>query len=76
MHDAQLKKVYDSRNTPEEDDPVERMEEMSRMREHVFTEIDLDKDKMITMDEFLTYTGKHGENKKFEENDGWDVSHV
>nr|KAG5702949.1 hypothetical protein BaRGS_034722 [Batillaria attramentaria] len=66
-----LDKVYDARNNPEEDDPMERFEEMNRMREHVFTEIDKDKDFMITMDEFLAYTGQHGDNEKFKEDEGW-----
>lgn len=66
--------MYDTRKTPEEDDPMERFEEMNRMREHVFGEIDRDKDFMITLQEFLIYTGKHGENKNFTEDDGWDVS--
>lgn len=69
----ELEKMYDERNTPEEDDPVEKEEEMNRMREHVFKEIDHDKDLMISIQEFLQYTGKHGENKKFEENDGWET---
>lgn len=65
--------MYDARNSPEEDDPMERFEEMNRMREHVFGEIDKDKDYMITLNEFLQYTGKHGENEKFKEDEGWDV---
>ncbi|XP_076471261.1 nucleobindin-2-like isoform X2 [Babylonia areolata] len=69
----ELEKVYDARNSPEEDDPVEREEEMNRMREHVFTEIDQDKDLMISIQEFLHYTGKQGDEKKFEENEGWET---
>lgn len=69
----ELEKVYDARNSPEEDDPVEKEEEMNRMREHVFTEIDQNKDLMISLQEFLQYTGRHGENKKFEENEGWET---
>ncbi|XP_025115296.1 nucleobindin-2-like isoform X1 [Pomacea canaliculata] len=68
----ELDKVYDARNSPEEDDPMERFEEMNRMREHVFGEIDKDKDYMITLKEFLQYTGKHGENEKFKEDEGWE----
>ena len=70
----QLDKVYDARNAPEEDDPMERQEEMNRMREHVFTEIDKNKDFMISYDEFIAYTGKHGENEEFNKTDeGWEV---
>ncbi|KAL8572788.1 hypothetical protein ACOMHN_024964 [Nucella lapillus] len=69
----ELEKVYDARNSPEEDDPMEKEEEMNRMREHVFTEIDTDKDLMISIQEFLQYTGKNGDNKKFEENEGWET---
>ena len=52
---------------------MERYEEMNRMREHVFGEIDQNKDFMITMDEFLSYTGKQGEKDKFKEDEGWEV---
>lgn len=69
----ELDKIYDARNSPEEDDPNERYEEMNRMREHVFSEIDTKKDFMITMDEFLDYTGKAGENQKFKEDEGWET---
>ena len=65
--------MYDARNSPDEDDPMERYEEMNRMREHVFGEIDQNKDFMITMDEFLSYTGKQGEKDKFKEDEGWEV---
>ena len=50
-------------------DPAEREEEMNRMREHVFTEIDKDKDKMISLDEFLKATKE----KEFEKNPEWKV---
>lgn len=53
-------------------DPVERSEEASRMREHVFKEIDTDKDKMISMDEFINATGT----KEFEKNEEWRVSNL
>ncbi|XP_076450632.1 nucleobindin-2-like isoform X2 [Babylonia areolata] len=69
----ELDKVYDARNSPEEDDPNERFEEMSRMREHVFTEIDTNKDFMITLDEFINYTGKTGDSEKFKEDEGWET---
>lgn len=51
-------------------DPAERMEEANRMREHVFNEIDKDKDKVISKREFLMATS---DNRNFEKNDGWKV---
>ncbi|XP_050409127.1 nucleobindin-2 isoform X3 [Patella vulgata] len=67
---VELDKVYGEKDQ-EEDDPIERSEEMNRMREHIFTEIDQDRNFMITQEEFLAYTGPKGENKQFEENDEW-----
>ncbi|XP_059161930.1 nucleobindin-2-like isoform X2 [Physella acuta] len=67
----ELDKVYDSKNSPDEDDPIERQEEMNRMREHVFKEIDKDKNFRITLQEFIDYTGSLGENEKFKEDEGW-----
>lgn len=48
-------------------DPQEREEEANRMRQHVFTEIDQDKDKMISLKEFIDATQK----KEFEKNEEW-----
>ena len=70
---VQLDKIYDARNSPDEDDPIERYEEMNRMREHIFGEIDQNKDFIITMEEFLAYTGKEGDKDKFKEDEGWEV---
>ncbi len=50
----ELDKVYDP-NAPE-DDMREREEEMERMREHVFKESDVDKDRLISYEEFLAET--------------------
>jgi len=50
----ELDKVYDP-NAPE-DDMREREEEMERMREHVFKESDVNKDRLISFEEFLTET--------------------
>ena len=50
----ELDKVYDP-NAPE-DDMREREEEMERMREHVFGESDLNKDRLISFEEFLAET--------------------
>ena len=52
----ELDKVYDP-NAPE-DDMREREEEMERMREHVFKESDVNKDRLISYEEFLTETKK------------------
>ncbi|BFZ04048.1 hypothetical protein BsWGS_07088 [Bradybaena similaris] len=67
----ELDKVYDARNSPDEDDPVERQEEMNRMRQHIFEEIDHDKDFRISLNEFLLYTGRKGDESKKDE--GWDT---
>jgi Ca2+-binding EF-hand superfamily protein len=50
-------------------DPDEREEEMNRMREHVFGEIDKDKDRMVSLHEFLEATKE----KEFEKNPEWKV---
>ena len=50
----ELDKAYDP-NAPE-DDMREREEEMERMREHVFGESDLNKDRLISFEEFLAET--------------------
>ncbi|BFZ15974.1 hypothetical protein BsWGS_19013 [Bradybaena similaris] len=69
----ELDKVYDNRNSPEEDDPIERQEEMNRMREHVFKEMDKNKDWRISYDEFIAYTGSAGNKQEFEQDDGWNT---
>ncbi|XP_042329382.1 nucleobindin-1 isoform X1 [Sceloporus undulatus] len=61
----ELEKVYDPRN--EEDDMLEMEEERLRMREHVMQNVDLNKDRLVTLDEFLKSTQK----KEFNEVDGW-----
>ncbi len=50
-------------------DPQEREEEANRMRQHVFTEIDKDGDKMISVKEFIDATKR----KDFENNEEWKV---
>ncbi|KAH9488906.1 Nucleobindin-2 [Bulinus truncatus] len=67
----ELDKVYDSKNSPDEDDPYERQEEMNRMREHVFKEMDKDKNWRISFQEFIDYTGSQGQNQEFQKDDGW-----
>ncbi|XP_043938643.1 nucleobindin-2 isoform X2 [Protopterus annectens] len=63
----ELEKVYDPKN--EEDDMIEMEEERLRMREHVMNEVDVNKDRLITMEEFLTATEK----KEFLEPDSWET---
>ncbi|KAL4225637.1 hypothetical protein ACF0H5_016326 [Mactra antiquata] len=65
LFQKELDQVYDP-NMPE-DDMRERYEDMARMREHVFEELDKDKDRLISMEEFLTYTAS----QEFEKDDGW-----
>jgi len=67
----ELDKVYEAKNSPEEDDPREREEEMARMREHVFKEMDKDKNFRISFNEFIDYTGRDGDNPEFKKDDGW-----
>ncbi|XP_029438554.1 nucleobindin-2 isoform X2 [Rhinatrema bivittatum] len=63
----ELEKVYDPKN--EEDDMVEMEEERLRMREHVMNEVDLNKDRLVTMEEFLKATQK----REFLEPDSWET---
>ncbi|XP_074811028.1 nucleobindin-2 isoform X2 [Natator depressus] len=63
----ELEKVYDPKN--EEDDMVEMEEERLRMREHVMNEIDVNKDRLVTLHEFLKSTEK----KEFLEPDSWET---
>lgn len=59
--------MYNSSNP--EDDMVERDEEMNRMREHVFTEIDKDQDGFVSLEEFMKST----QTEDFEKDESWDV---
>ncbi|RMC12262.1 hypothetical protein DUI87_09774 [Hirundo rustica rustica] len=63
----ELEKVYDPKN--EEDDMVEMEEERLRMREHVMNEVDINKDRLVTLEEFLRATEK----KEFLEPDSWET---
>ncbi|KAG8429849.1 hypothetical protein GDO86_019040 [Hymenochirus boettgeri] len=63
----ELEKAYNSKN--EEDDMIEMEEERLRMREHVMMEIDLNKDRLISWDEFMKYTNQ----KEFLEDEGWET---
>ncbi|KAK1798785.1 hypothetical protein P4O66_006668 [Electrophorus voltai] len=63
----ELEKLYDPTN--EEDDMVEMEEERLRMREHVMNEVDANKDRLVSLDEFLIATKK----KEFLEPDSWET---
>lgn len=65
LFQKELDQVYDP-NMPE-DDMRERYEDMARMREHVFGELDGDKDRLISMGEFLNYTAS----QEFQKDEGW-----
>lgn len=61
----ELEKVYNPNN--EEDDMVKMEEERLRMREHVMSEVDTNKDRLVSMSEFLAATKK----EDFSEKDEW-----
>ncbi|XP_015193708.1 nucleobindin-2 [Lepisosteus oculatus] len=63
----ELEKLYDPTN--EEDDMVEMEEERLRMREHVMNEVDINKDRLVSLDEFLVATKK----KEFLEPESWET---
>lgn len=65
LFERELGKVYNEENP--EDNMVEKEEERNRMREHVFNEVDKDKDFLISLDEFIQ--GTQGEN--YEKDEGW-----
>jgi len=69
LFQKELDKAYDP-NAPE-DDMKERMEESERMREHVLKESDRNKDRLISLEEFLTQT-KEDEFNKHEDWEGLD----
>ncbi|XP_041093577.1 nucleobindin-1 [Polyodon spathula] len=61
----ELEKVYDPKN--EEDDMTEMEEERLRMREHVMRNVDANRDRLVTLEEFLKST----ERKDFANTDEW-----
>lgn len=65
LFQKELDQIYDP-NLPE-DDMRERYEDMARMREHVFGELDKDEDRLISLDEFLNYTSS----QEFQKDEGW-----
>lgn len=68
LFQRELDKVYNA-DQPE-DDMIERFEEMNRMREHVINEMDKDKDKMVSYNEFMDSAKKD----EFKKDEGWNVS--
>ncbi|XP_070704421.1 nucleobindin-1 [Pempheris klunzingeri] len=63
----ELEKVYDPKN--EEDDMMEMEEERLRMREHVMKNVDTNKDRLVSLDEFLKST----ERKEFNNPKEWET---
>lgn len=63
----ELEKVYNSEN--EEDDMVQMEEERLRMREHVMSEVDTDKDRLVSLTEFMEATKK----EEFHEKEEWET---
>lgn len=63
----ELDKVY-QQGLPE-DDMRERAEEMERMREHVYKEADVNRDRLISFEEFMDQTKK----KEYQQDPGWDT---
>uniref|UniRef100_A0A4W6FX44 Nucleobindin 2 n=1 Tax=Lates calcarifer TaxID=8187 RepID=A0A4W6FX44_LATCA len=63
----ELEKVYNPEN--EEDDMVEMEEERLRMREHVMNEVDTNKDRLVSLSEFMAATKK----EEFSEKDEWET---
>ncbi|XP_060758232.1 nucleobindin-1 [Neoarius graeffei] len=63
----ELEKVYDPKN--EEDDMMEMEEERLRMREHVMKNVDLNHDRLVSLDEFLKSTEK----KEFNSPKEWET---
>ncbi|RNA12552.1 nucleobindin-2 isoform X1 [Brachionus plicatilis] len=65
LFNIELDKIYNK--TDPEFDPAERFEEMNRMREHVFGEIDKNKDRLVSLDEFVEST----KSREFKQNEEW-----
>ncbi|XP_026063308.1 nucleobindin-1-like [Carassius auratus] len=63
----ELEKVYDPKN--EEDDMMEMEEERLRMREHVMQNVDLNRDRLVSLEEFLKSTEK----KEFNNQNEWET---
>lgn len=57
--------MYEANNS--DDDPVEMMEEYHRMREHIYNETDLNKDGLLSKQEFMDMTHR----AEFNQDEGW-----
>lgn len=66
LFQIEIDKLYNNSNP--DDDPRERIEEMYRMREHVIGQMDKNKDRLISLDEFLQDNEAQAPNKRDE---GW-----
>ncbi|KAM6957411.1 nucleobindin-1 [Aplochiton taeniatus] len=63
----ELEKVYDPKN--EEDDMMEMEEERLRMREHIMKNVDVNQDRLVSLEEFLKSTEK----KEFNNPKDWQT---
>lgn len=61
----EVDKLYDEKD--DDFDPREKDEEIARMREHVMSEIDKDKDGFVSLDEFMSAS----KTDEFEKDEGW-----
>ncbi|KAE9550285.1 hypothetical protein FO519_006499 [Halicephalobus sp. NKZ332] len=66
LFQVEIDKMYNDTNP--DDDPRERIEEMYRMREHVVGQMDKNKDRLISLEEFLQDNEAQSPNQ---EDDGW-----
>ncbi|XP_057693548.1 nucleobindin-2-like isoform X2 [Corythoichthys intestinalis] len=64
----ELEKVYNSKNE-EDDDMVAMEEERLRMREHVMAEVDTNKDRLVSLAEFMAATKK----QEFQQKEEWET---
>ncbi|XP_077592782.1 nucleobindin-2-like [Stigmatopora nigra] len=64
----ELEKVYDSKND-EDADMVAMEEERLRMREHVMDEVDTNKDRLVSLAEFMAATKK----QDFQQKEEWET---
>ncbi|EGT59283.1 hypothetical protein CAEBREN_03231 [Caenorhabditis brenneri] len=69
LFQLELEKMYNETNP--DDDMKERAEEMYRMREHVMKQIDVNQDRMISMQEFLNDADAQNANPPKKDDEGW-----
>ncbi|VDK44598.1 unnamed protein product [Anisakis simplex] len=65
LFESELQKLYNE--TDPDDDQLEKIEEMYRMRDHVLEQMDKNKDRMISIEEFLADSEAQTPNK----DEGW-----